>query len=1156
MKKNFTFFQRQRLQGWLALFVFLLGTAGAQGQNLIKNPGFEDGMTNWSNWGGTNEIISTNVRSGENALSHTANGGFAQTVSDGIEVGKAYTLSVWCMTPEGMDGITTLGIQFKDVENNVIQTVSSDENIVSTDNFQEFTFKFTVVEGSVKVVAYYYQGGGTASIIVDDFSLTLDVEEAEPVLLGTGFDFKPSFVNVTGGGPMPDTTDGVIAICDGSGATDVTDALQMFLDSAEAEGKPLLIPASDGFYKISERLFVNTSVMGIGGMPTIRQTGKRIETESNGKYQGLCLEADMTGWIYNLHLVGTYDGIDHNAQEDGEYAYNISLRAVNGVTIMNNILETPQGDHIANDGSPGGRIRNVLITNNNLINAWRCGISASNIADGWAIMNNYMIYHSQYVNPIDLEPHSETSLITNFEVGYNDIYAPEEAYTSDNHYYDCVLKVTGWFDQTPGGNVFSHHNWGEWGVQWTKQAGYQGAESAWYNVEDLNNVEGDTIPASNPSLPTVPTDLSSISNSKTALTLSWSASTADAGLIGYLVYQDGSLLGITADTTYEVTGLACGNGYRMTVKAYDIDGNTSDLSAGLFATPVDCSGGINLLVNQGFEIDLSTGWDQDLGNAVRDTAAARSGMYGLKVGGAGDGGRGQMIDLTPDSSYTLIVWAKMVGTGLDAIKSYAGVEFKDIGGAMISAPEVVFTDTSDWKQYYLSFTVPSNAASIQVFTFLEATGTSNVVYADDYALVAAVPVSGLTLTPETASVPLGLVEQLKATIEPSNAINQQLTWSSSDTAVVKVSSSGLVKAMKEGSAIINVVSDEGAILKNCVVTVGPRTNNLILNPGIEEDLSVGWKSDWGGTSEVSTEKYHSGTKSLVIGPGKGGRAQTIPAMVPGGTYTLSAWSLIDGTNIDLKTHSIGMMIKDALGQRILFASSSVTDSVEFSQVSCTFTLPLETASTDVYTYQGGLGGEDNKLLTDDWGLVSGWEPLPFNISSDASISVIFILPGALSPAFSPDVEFYTTTVPEGTTSVSVRASASDPGAILTGDGTIDVSSGSATVEIEVTAEDGITTQTYTIEITVESSVGIGEKKAGHVSLYPNPVLAGMIFHLEGVRGGESISILDVTGRVVFTQKLQGSDHEAIQLSDRINPGSYIIKVNGKFGVYTLLLAID
>ena len=158
---------------------------------------------------------------------------------------------------------------------------------------------------------------------------------------------------------------------------------------------------------------------------------------------------------------------------------------------------------------------------------------------------------------------------------------------------------------------------------------------------------------------------------------------------------------------------------------------------------------------------------------------------------------------------------------------------------------------------------------------------------------------------------------------------------------------------------------------------------------------MGWTGNWSNISETTTEKFHSGTKSLVLGPGVGGRAQKITGMVPGGTYTLSAWAMIDGTDIDSTTHSIGMMIRDAMGQRISSVGTSVTESEEFSRVTCTFTLPLQTAQTEAYAYQGGAGGKDNKLLTDDWGLVSGWEPLPFVISSDASALNIMLMPGAL-----------------------------------------------------------------------------------------------------------------------------------------------------------------
>ena len=93
-------------------------------------------------------------------------------------------------------------------------------------------------------------------------------------------------------------------------------------------------------------------------------------------------------------------------------------------------------------------------------------------------------------------------------------------------------------------------------------------------------------------------------------------------------------------------------------------------------------------------------------------------------------------------------------------------------------------------------------------------------------------------------------------------------------------------------------------------------------------------------------------------------------------------------------------------------------------------------------------------------------------------------------------------------------------------------------------------------ITVESSVSIGEEKASCISLYPNPVSAGNTLHLEGILGGESISILDMTGRVVYTQKLQGSEQESIQLNDQIMMGTYIVKVSGRSGVHTQLLMVE
>jgi hypothetical protein len=217
---------------------------------------------------------------------------------------------------------------------------------------------------------------------------------------------------------------------------------------------------------------------------------------------------------------------------------------------------------------------------------------------------------------------------------------------------------------------------------------------------------------------------------------------------------------------------------------------------------------------------------------------------------------------------------------------------------------------------------------------------------------------------------------------------------------------------------------------------------------------------------------------------------------------------------------------------------------------------METASTIVYAYQEGRGGAEDRLLTDDWGLVSGWKALPFVASNDASASNISVTPGVLSPSFSKDVTSYTVSVPEGTTSVVVSVTSSDAGAHITGDGAIDVSSGSATAEIEIIAEDGTTNKSYTLDIVVDIHNGIGDNEAAKVSLYPNPVSAGKNLHLDGVPGAERLFILDMTGRVIFVQELSGREHEIVHLDNKITNGSYIVKISGQKKVRTQKLLIN
>lgn len=92
------------------------------------------------------------------------------------------------------------------------------------------------------------------------------------------------------------------------------------------------------------------------------------------------------------------------------------------------------------------------------------------------------------------------------------------------------------------------------------------------------------------------------------------------------------------------------------------------------------------------------------------------------------------------------------------------------------------------------------------------------------ANVATVPVTGVTLSPTTASISAGLTQQLTATVAPSNASNQAVTWSSSNTAVATVSATGVVTAVAAGTATITVKTTDGAKTATCAVTVTAATS--------------------------------------------------------------------------------------------------------------------------------------------------------------------------------------------------------------------------------------------------------------------------------------------------------------------------------------------
>ncbi len=107
-----------------------------------------------------------------------------------------------------------------------------------------------------------------------------------------------------------------------------------------------------------------------------------------------------------------------------------------------------------------------------------------------------------------------------------------------------------------------------------------GGNSPFSNVATATTQAPDTQP------PTAPTNLVSTAISNSQINLSWTASTDNVGVTGYLVYREnpgsssfvqvGTTNGST--TTYSDSGLAAGSTYSYEVQATDAAGNLSPFS--------------------------------------------------------------------------------------------------------------------------------------------------------------------------------------------------------------------------------------------------------------------------------------------------------------------------------------------------------------------------------------------------------------------------------------------------------------------------------------------------------------------------------------------------------------------------------------------------
>lgn len=93
---------------------------------------------------------------------------------------------------------------------------------------------------------------------------------------------------------------------------------------------------------------------------------------------------------------------------------------------------------------------------------------------------------------------------------------------------------------------------------------------------------------------------------------------------------------------------------------------------------------------------------------------------------------------------------------------------------------------------------------------------------------ATISVTDVSLDQNALTLTEGGTVQLTATVEPADATNKDVTWSSNDEAIATVDANGKVTAVDTGTTTITVTTEDGNKTATCAVTV--KHGNMILTP--------------------------------------------------------------------------------------------------------------------------------------------------------------------------------------------------------------------------------------------------------------------------------------------------------------------------------------
>jgi len=380
-----------------------------------------------------------------------------------------------------------------------------------------------------------------------------------------------------------------------------------------------------------------------------------------------------------------------------------------------------------------------------------------------------------------------------------------------------------------------------------------------------------------------------------------------------------------------------------------------------------------------------------------------------------------------------------------------------------------------------------------------------------------VPVTSVSVTPATLPLGVGTTYQLTATVSPSNATNQNVTWNSSNPGIATVSPSGLVTAVASGSATITVTTVDGGRVNSSTINVTvPVTSVSIaplgvpltvgdtyqlavtVNPANASNKNITWNSDNTSIATVSAS-------GLVTSLAPGSAVITVTTVDGNKTATATVTINPQQNFVDLDDATIGPNIN-----QFKYTGSTWTNAVNTSDSYFNRTCSHSNTSNNYATLS--FVGNKVELYTSKashHGIAA--------VSIDNGTEILVDLYSATRQDFV--MAFSSVSLTEGNHTIKIRVTgtkaASSSGTYVVID-YLKVYSGSASSSAT----------TSLMNAPAPASLATSEAElTGQIQVFPNPVKSGDLLHVTVPVASGTVSVIDATGFAHYTAQATTTELE-------------------------------